>query len=263
MRFSIVSLTALIGVVSSAAIAASCSSKSNGGANDDGGMGSSSSGAGSGGDAAEEPAPVPCGLFSDDAGLTSPVVSFKNDVLPLFEHSCGLSGSCHGEPTDVAQRGIFLGCDINSNAAGCATSNSMPCQCDQTNPGPQVYAGLVASADAGAEAGAVSTPLEETCMPFITPGDPTKSYLMHKVDGDECTLTCCIPQNMAVTAAEIQEEGLVLPDGGSGWCGQFMPYNVALLPTGPVCGGTATCSAPASAARDTIRAWIAQGALNN
>lgn len=31
--------------------------------------------------------------------LTTPAVSFKTDVLPIFRQSCGLSTSCHGSPT--------------------------------------------------------------------------------------------------------------------------------------------------------------------
>jgi hypothetical protein len=254
MRVSIISLTALIGVVSSAAVAASCSSKTSGGT-DDGGMQGSSSSGGSDVDAGdEEAAAIPCVQFTDDAGLTAPVVSFKKDVMPVFEHSCGLSGSCHGDTTDVAQRGIFLGCDVNYPSPSTTTCTLT------TDPTQQVYAGLVGSADGGADSG-LYVPLEESCMPFVTAGSPTMSYLMHKMDGDQCILTCCTPDNIAVNAAEVQTENLTV--SGNGWCGQFMPYNVALLTLGPVCGGTSDCTSAVVATRDTVRAWIAQGALNN
>jgi hypothetical protein len=121
------------------------------------------------------------------------------------------------------------------------------------DPTAQVYAGLV-----GASA---NKPIETTCMPFVTPNDPTKSYLMHKLDGDECNLgaSCCVPNNVAVTMAE----GVAGTVTGTGWCGTFMPYQVSLLPAGPACGGTTDCTVPTTFARDTVRAWIAQGAINN
>jgi hypothetical protein len=65
-------------------------------------------------------------------------------------------------------------------------------------------------------------------MPYITPGDPTQSYLMHKVDG---TLS-----------------GFSAPCGQESGCGIQMPKGEAPLST---------------AQRDVIRAWIEQGALDN
>jgi hypothetical protein len=224
MRVAILSLLASAAVVGSAVVTASCSSKSNGAEGPD-----------SGGDDAGGG----CVQFADDASLTTPTVSFKNDVFPIFQFSCGISSSCHGgDPmSDIGQRGLFLGCTDSSLEAG---------TCTATGDGlAQVYAGLV-----GASA---NTPIEETCMPFVMPGDPTKSYLMHKMDGDQCTVTCCKPDNAAVMAAEMMAP----------WCGQFMPYQVMTLPAGPVCGGSSDCSQPGTNSRDTVRAWIAQGAMNN
>lgn len=245
MRFSVVSLSALIGVLSSAVLGASCSSKTSGGAPDGGGTGSSSGGSSSsGGDDGAVPCPP---LYADDAGLTAPVVSFKSDILPIFSFSCGISSSCHGgDPTtDVQIRGLFLGCSAMSIDAGNCLATG--------DPTAQVYAGLV-----GATA---NKPIETTCMPFVTPNDPTKSYLMHKLDGDECNLgaSCCVANNVAVQMAE----GATGTVTGTGWCGTLMPYQVMLLPPGPVCGGTTDCTVPTTFTRDTVRAWIAQGAMNN
>jgi hypothetical protein len=61
-------------------------------------------------------------------------------------------------------------------------------------------------------------------MPYVTPGDPEQSFLMHKLDGDLCVL----------------EERCV-----DGSCGKTMPSGNELLP---------------EASRDAIRRWIAQGA---
>jgi hypothetical protein len=246
MRFSVVSLLAAIGVLSSAVLGASCSSKPSGGSPDSGGP-SSSSGGSSG--AVDEIPPSACPpLFADDAGLMAPMVSFKSDILPMFAFSCGISSSCHGgnPATDIQQRGLFLGCSAMSIDAG---------NCQATgDPASQVYAGLV-----GASA---NKPIETTCMPFVTPSDPTMSYLMHKMDGGECSLgaSCCVAGNQAVKMAE-GTTGVTLT--GAAWCGTFMPYQVALLPVGPTCGGTTDCTVPTTFARDTVRAWIAQGAMNN
>ena len=69
-------------------------------------------------------------------------------------------------------------------------------------------------------------------MPVIAPGDPANSYLMHKIDGDQCTL-----------AADCASSTTQYTD-----CGQQMPYSSPPLD-------------PATA--DLVRKWIAQGAKNN
>jgi hypothetical protein len=61
-------------------------------------------------------------------------------------------------------------------------------------------------------------------MPYVTPGDPEKSFLMRKLDGDQCALDAeCV--------------------GGS--CKEMMPKSGEKLPENE---------------RDAIRRWIAQGA---
>jgi hypothetical protein len=81
-------------------------------------------------------------------------------------------------------------------------------------------------------------------MPFITPGDPSQSFLMHKMDGDLCTLTGCVADNAAVTQAGDTPSAAGAPN----WCGTQMPFNLALIDP---------------AKRDTVRRWIKQGALDN
>jgi hypothetical protein len=198
-----------------------------------------------------------CTAYVSDAGLTSPTVSFSKDIMPLFEHSCGLSSSCHYDPSIVSTLGIYLGCDITVDA-GAGSVNS----CLVANPGPKVYVDLVGSPDGG-DAGPL-TPLEITGMPYVTPGDPTKSFIMHKIDDDQCTLTGCVAMNMAV-GTQMDPPGSVDVFGNtvSNWCGEPMPLNGDLLPAGPACGDSTDCAPAAAYTRDTIRAWIAQGALNN
>jgi hypothetical protein len=74
---------------------------------------------------------------------------------------------------------------------------------------------------------------EDPNMDIIAAGDPEHSYLMHKLDYDECqyATTCNATRNQLFVN-----------------CGLGMPYSSGTLdnPT-----------------RDTIRRWIAQGAKNN
>jgi hypothetical protein len=135
-----------------------------------------------------------------DAGTFDrvPPVSLKTDVMQgVFAKSCSLSTSCHGAPTG-SQQGLFLGkpsLDGGDSAAVRATLVGASTEL----PGWQV----------------------------VTPGDPGKSYLMHKIDGDQCLFdTQCT--------------------GGS--CTGSMPSGSELLPV---------------SRRDVVRLWIAQGAQDN
>jgi hypothetical protein len=125
------------------------------------------------------------------AALSTPPTSFENDVAPILAKSCAFS-SCHGSRTP-ANRGVFLGATNPDNIA-------------------QVKSGLRASAR--------SAP----ALAYVTPGDPDKSFLMHKLDGDQC---------------------IVSESCNGGDCGKSMPEGNELLP---------------ESSRDTIRRWIAQGA---
>ena len=128
--------------------------------------------------------------------LTSPVVSFKNDVLPIVTFSCTFS-ACHGTLMGV-NNGVYLG------ERPPAMTNASTVVMGLLKPSGQLMA-----------------------MPLVTASDPTRSYLMHKLDGDHCTL-----DKMCA--------------GGS--CGTSMPNGSPLLEI---------------AKRDTVRRWIAQGAKDN
>jgi hypothetical protein len=130
--------------------------------------------------------------------LTSPVVSFGNDVLPIFKQSCGLSLSCHGGSAATTGR-VFLG------------SNQV-----MTDP-TMVHDGIVGVAT-----------IDLPSMPFVTAGDPSKSFLLHKMDGDQCLF-----DSQCVTLA-----------GNPPGCGVSMPQDLPLLDV---------------PSRDTVRRWIAQG----
>ena len=131
--------------------------------------------------------------------LKAPTVSFKTDVVAgVFNKSCGLSTSCHGSPT-ASQGGLFLGA--------------------------KAAAGSDSSAVRTAIVGVASKDLPP--MPFVTASDPSKSFLMHKMDGDQCTLNAqCVNAD----------------------CLQTMPQGSDALPVDR---------------RDVVRRWIAQGAQDN
>jgi hypothetical protein len=133
----------------------------------------------------------PCQPYQSGANLTSPTQSLSNDVVPIFRGSCSLP-SCHSAA--VASGTLVLEGDagtIRANIVGVASG-------------------------------------EVPSLSYVAASNPGESYLMHKIDGDTCSLSGCGP------------------DGGL--CDVTMPYTGQPLPT---------------ATRDIIRRWIAQGALDN
>jgi hypothetical protein len=121
--------------------------------------------------------------------LTSPVRSFTRDVLPILTARCG--NACHGASSPAG----------NLSLVGSA------------------------SAVRGALVGKPSGELGS--MSFVATGDPTRSFLMHKLDGDQCVYD---------------------PTCGGGSCQQPMPMTGGVL---------------SPAQRDIIRQWIYQGAPAN
>jgi hypothetical protein len=139
-------------------------------------------------------------LYETDADLTTPKVNFDKTVLPIFEKGCGIAGStCHGAPNVTFQQRPYLGeFDGGTDAAA-------------------VIEGLVGVASS-----------EDPQMNLVEAGDPTQSFLMHKLDGDQCNLVA------ACAASQTNYTN----------CGTGMPYLNSALP---------------AATRDTVRRWIAQG----
>lgn len=97
-------------------------------------------------------------------------LSFKTDVLPIFEQSCSLSSSCHGNPKSPT-----------------------------TNEGYQPYLGevdptpMTPSDVAKILSLIVSQPSPSaTGEMIVEPGKPEKSWLMQKMDGDvDCGAVTC------------------------------------------------------------------------
>jgi hypothetical protein len=151
------------------------------------------------------PAYTSCLTGSD---LQTPTVSFAQSIKPLFNTSCSIStpGTCHAlqQPGNSTPYLVFLGSP------------------DGGIDGATVLSGLVgkpASEDPG--------------MSLIAAGDPDNSYLMHKLDYDQCQFAtaCDATKNPVFTG-----------------CGVGMPYQSGILDQDT---------------RDDIRRWIAQGAKNN
>jgi hypothetical protein len=153
------------------------------------------------GDAGAGPDGGGCTSYVARADLSVPV-SFANQVMPIFQQSCAPGGpSCHGDP----------------------------------GSGPiQAYLGSV---DGGVDPSTILARIvdvvaaEDPGMKLVAPGDPARSFLLHKMDGDQCMF-----------AAACATTGY---DRSYPMCGSTMPLNADSLPSG---------------ARDTVRAWIAQGA---
>lgn len=144
-----------------------------------------------------------CFDYSTFTGTTPPV-SFATDVMKILRGSCGLSASCHGDPSSTLPGQPFL---------GPANSAPSPSAADLTG----ILAGLIGKAAT-----------KDPSMPIVTAGNPSKSFLMYKLDG---VLTCA-----ALTCAADASCGLTMPSGSP--------------------------ALPASEL-DVIRRWIKQGAKNN
>lgn len=139
--------------------------------------------------------------------LQSPSVSFASDIQPILNQSCAISGAtCHGSPTtDPKATGqIYLG----SPDGGVAASDILPKIVGQPSP-------------------------ENPPMDTIKAGDPANSYLMHKLDGDQCQYAAACKTTSNPLFAN---------------CGIQMPFNSGTLDQD---------------SRDKIRRWIAQGAKAN
>lgn len=125
-------------------------------------------------------------------------VSFSTEVLPIFVASCGF-GECHGSDRSDRNNGVFLG------------------TMDGANDAKAIRAGLV---------GHAST--ESRSTPYVTPSDPSRSFLFRKLEGDMCGLSEC-------------------SGSGAATCGQPMPRGGDKLD---------------ATSLDIIRSWIAQGATD-
>jgi hypothetical protein len=177
-------VTAVLGL---AAAVPACSSSTSGGG--DAGPSGGDSGSEGGGDAGVMcPQPVGCPTPTPaTTQLMTPVVSFKADVVPLFQMSCSLSSSCHSEMLGGPSL-LYLGGPL-----------TMP-------PDP---AGIY-------KATINVNSLELPTMVYIKPGDVENSYLMHKMDGDLCQFTTCSQNPIPMCGVVMPMAGCALEATGGG-----------------------------------------------
>lgn len=154
-----------------------------------------------------------CPVCTGPGADASTAVSFAADIQPIFQGSCGVSGpTCHGQFGGGSAQNLYLAEPMVSD--------------DGYGDAGAILEGIVRM-----------TSLEAPTMDIVTPGDPSSSYLMHKVNGDMCAIISdCAP----ITAS--------LPSSITMPCGVRMPQTGA--PLGP---SEATL----------IWDWIEQGAKNN
>jgi hypothetical protein len=148
-------------------------------------------------------------------------VSFKNDLAPKFASACGLSSSCHQDQASGAGMRVFLGCNMTpTNTCAFATA---------ADGASTVWMGIVNKPSQ-----------EDPPMPYIKPMMPDQSYLLHKIEGTQGTLTCVAVAMDPIVA----NSGETNPQP----CGALMPLNNP--GPDPILPGL-------------VRSWINQGALNN
>jgi len=98
---------------------------------------------------------------------TTPTVSFKTDVLPVFRNSCALSGSCHGDQ-GAPETQPYLG---PPNSAGVPSDTDIKAIFDK---------------NVNVES------LKAKGMKIVKPSDPDNSFLMHKMDSSlACDAVTC------------------------------------------------------------------------
>ena len=141
--------------------------------------------------------------------------SFKTDIMPIFHQSCTISSECHGQPNNSAEANLYLG---NNFQEGDNTTDTIM----------MTYTGLV---------GAIA--VEDPKMPLVTAGDPSKSYLIHKLNGDQGNFASDCTAAMKCPAPDCDM---------SNPCGIQMPKTAAALDSATIA---------------TVTNWIMQGAKNN
>jgi len=126
---------------------------------------------------------------------TTPTVSFKTDVLPIWRQSCGLSTACHGDPSVNPSTGLYLGPPMSSPAPSAAEIT------------------MILSHVVGQIA------LDEADMSIVKASDPAHSFMMYKLDGDannlasgvDCSMLSCAKTSPNSCFAPMPSGGPKLP----------------------------------------------------
>ena len=167
-------------------------------------------------------APLACSSSSPAAGATAEScapasVSFDSDVLPTFAANCTTGTICHGQAGDPLVENLYLG----AMAGGRSTDGDM------------VFKGLVDVPS-----------LEAPAMSLVSPGSLAKSYLWHKVTGDQNTDPTALSSCQAVVSGPNPCSDC-LPQAP---CGVQMPFGASVLDAASTC---------------IIQNWIANGAMKD
>jgi len=164
------------------------------------------------------------GMSGGASSGTGAMMSFTNDIMPIFQTSCAKPIACHNDPTTAIK-----------NAPG----GGRPYLGTAIDGGPEtpadimkVYVGLTTDGMSPNHSTSWEL-LKPMPMKYIAPGDPAHSYLMIKMDGTQTQpMYDCSSGDFV------------------GMCGLFMPSDST---TGPLDQAT----------RDKVRNWISQGANPN
>ena len=125
--------------------------------------------------------------------------SFATDVMPIFQFSCNLSGSCHTNRVALpAGEGLVLG-------PPAVDDNDMPVT--PTQEEIDAVHGIIVN----------GTSVRST-MPVVKPGDLANSWLMVKLEYTDMT-------KWGDPGAEVCEEAFQACDSTSKGCGIAMPWN--------------------------------------
>ncbi|HEX3770960.1 MAG TPA: hypothetical protein VHV30_08860 [Polyangiaceae bacterium] len=91
------------------------------------------------------------------------MVSFSNDVMPIFQGSCTLTADCHGQVGNAAEANLYLGNDLTM----ANTSSTIM----------MVYANLVGQ-----------PAVEDTSLTLVKANDHANSYLYEKLTDSQAQL---------------------------------------------------------------------------
>jgi hypothetical protein len=175
-----------------------------------GGTGNNSGTCGSGG-AAGGTCSSSTPAYTSCIALPGAPVSFAADIQPVFVNSCAVGGTnCHGDPTlnEKTTGQVFLGYPPDAGMEQPDAATILGALVNQMSP-------------------------ENPNMDIVAANDPDGSYMMHKLDQDQCLFASICNKQRNTTFEN---------------CGNPMPYQNGIL-DGPT--------------RDKVRRWIAQGAQNN
>jgi hypothetical protein len=138
----------------------------------------------------------PNGTGSSGSNTSTPV-SFKTDIIPIFQQSCTLSMECHGQPNNAGELNLYLGLNPNT--------------------GPNTAATIMMAYQALVGVNSV----EDPAMPLVKPMDTTNSYILYKLNGTQNS-TASVSSECAKNLCGSSDCTAATP------CGALMPDTAAM-----------------------------------